>query len=101
MRCKKDLIHHAVENVFKLNGYETIDTSTCHGVLLDFIANYFDKTGKLIEHWFIEVKTGNKKFSNFEKKFINKNQLNSIVIRGVKEAMDFCYKKKLQRTLNK
>ena len=84
MHNKKDTIHNAVENAFRGYGYRTTDTSTCHGVLLDFIAEQDNKPC-----WFIEVKSGNKKLTENEKRFIREHPENSVVIRSVEEADTF------------
>lgn len=84
MHIKKDSIHNAVESLFNSFGWITIDTSRCHGVLLDFIA--CKVYGLYI---FVEVKTGNKPLTASERKFIDKHPEHSLVIRSIKEAEEF------------
>jgi hypothetical protein len=81
MHCRKDTHHNQIENLFRDYGFITIDSSKCHGDLLDFIA--YKVCGEV---WFVEVKTGNKPLTDQEKKFVERNPERSIVIRSEQEA---------------
>jgi hypothetical protein len=84
--CKKDLNHDEIERIFKAFGWITIDTSSCHGILLDFIA--YRPNGNV---WFIEVKNGSgKPLTKDEQRFFKDNPERSIVIYSNEKAVDFC-----------
>lgn len=84
--CKKDINHDEIAAVFIYAGWDVIDTSSCHGVLLDFIAQ---KTRSGVA-WFVEVKNGRYgKLTDNEAKFFMAHPERSVLIRSVKDAIDF------------
>jgi hypothetical protein len=84
--CKKDLNHDEIERIFKAFGWITIDTSSCHGILLDFIARRVSG-----DTWFIEVKNGPKKpLTKDEAKFFREHPERSVVIYSNERAVEFC-----------
>lgn len=84
MHVRKDENHNSIENLFRSFGYITIDTSTCHGDLLDFIA--YKLSG---EFWFVEVKNGNKRLTTNEHVFFRQHPEKSVIIRSENEALIF------------
>jgi hypothetical protein len=85
--CKKDANHDDIVEVFQFYGYIVINTFSCHGILLDFIA-YKENCADFV---FVEVKNGNKKLTEEEEKFIKLHAYNSIVIKSIDDAMEFCF----------
>jgi hypothetical protein len=83
MHIKKDRNHNEIEGLFRAFGWVTIDTSRCHGVLLDFIAY------KGNEHWYVEVKSGNKPLTPFEQKFFREHPERSICLRSREQAQEW------------
>jgi hypothetical protein len=86
--AKKDVNHDRISGIFQLCGCVVIDTSACHGSLLDIIV-YGPFTR---EFYFVEIKNGNGKLTKFEKEFIEKHKSNSVIIRSDEEAINFCQK---------
>jgi predicted Holliday junction resolvase-like endonuclease len=87
--AKKDSNHDEIAQVFDTFGYFTIDTSKCHGILLDIIA-YKARSGEV---WYIEVKNGKYwKLTENEKAFISAHRERSIILETREQAIEFCQK---------
>lgn len=85
--AKKDSNHEEIEQLFRQFKWKTIDTSSCHGKLLDFIA--YKPNGKV---WFVEVKNGDKELTKEELKFFKANPERSIVIKSYEDGFNFLTK---------
>ena len=87
MHIKKDNNHNVIENLFRACGWVTIDTSTCHGVLLDFIA--YKRRNEEIQLFFVEVKNGNKPLTPNEIVFIRLHSEYSLILKSEKQAREW------------